>query len=225
MKSLSNYINESIEFDLIDSYYGKIGVVTLVKREGIDCANLSKEDFVSFMNEDIKIAHEEYSKICKKYNDDFISKQVEKAKKNAIEYAEKKYKRQSYKDKYIQNAIKNAENSKAFFSDADKIFFDFKPDTGENGINSVCIISPKDVTDSQLEKCYDIVSKSKYFKKATGWSFKYESQNKDKVSVYSFRPYIDLILDENTRSEQQRDADRLRDSINNFYKDSNYWGD
>lgn len=225
MKSITDYINESIEFDIVDSYYGKTGIVTLVKRENVDCENLSKEDFVKMMKEDLDKAVEEYGVICKKISDEKREEYVKRIKKEAIEYAEKRYKRDSYKERYIQNAIKNAENAKIFWERADDIFFDFKPDKGENGINEVCILRAKKTDEKQLEKCFDVVSKSKYFKKATGWAFKYESHDKEKISVSAFRPYVDLILDEDTRAQQKRDEDHLRDAIADFYKDTNYWGD
>ena len=225
MKSITDYIYESIEFDIVDSYYGKTGIVTLVRRENVDCENLSKEDFVKMMKEDLDIAGKEYKEICKKANDEYFEKRLEQIKKEAIEYAEKKYKRSSYKEKYIQNAIKNAEDSRKFWDKDGRIFFDFKPEKGEQGIRDVCILNPDKTDEKQLEMCFDEVSKSKYFKKATGWAFKYESREKDKVSVYSFRPYVDLLLDETSREEQKRDEERLANAIQDFYKGSNYWGD
>lgn len=213
-----------IEFERIKSSFGETGIVTLVRHENVDCANLSKEDFIKLMLEDIKKAVAEYTDICKGYNEERLKTYIEKVKSEAIEYAEKKYKRASYKEKYIQNAIKNAENCKWFLENPESIFFDFKPEKGENGISSDCILGAN-TDEKQLERCFDTVSKSKYFKKATGWAFKYESRDKNKVSVCSLRPYVDLLLDEDSRAEQKRDEERLAKSIEDFYKGSNYWGD
>lgn len=226
MKKLVDYINESVEFEKIKSTFGReMGVVTLLRHEDIDCANLSKEEFVSLMKKDIAKAIEEYTSICKDYNEKAIVNLIERTKKAAIEYAEKKYKRQSSRDKYVENAIKNAEASKMYLSNPDKIFFDFWPEKGSNdGTPTVCILS-KDTDKHQLAKCYDKLKDSKYFTGATGWVFKYESQNKDSVSIYSFRPYVDVIIDDNLRAEQVRDEKRLADAIERFYSGSNYWGD
>ena len=225
MKKIVDYINEAVEFEKVKSTFGRdMGVVTLLRHEDIDCGNLSEEEFVSLMKADLDKAIVEYAGICKEYNDKVIADRVEKAKKDAIAYAEKKYKKQSYKDKYIQNAIKNAEDSKWFLENPENIFFDFWPEKGQNGIPGVCILTKKS-TESQLKQCYEKLQGSKYFKKATGWAFKYESKDKDALSICSFRPYIDVIIDDDLRSEQARDEKRLADSIEKFYAGSNYWGD
>ena len=55
--------------------------------------------------------------------------------------------------------------------------------------------------------------------------FKYESNKMDKIWTYGFRPYVDLLLDETSRQEQKRDTERLYKAMDQFYADSNYWGD
>ena len=224
MKDLKNFINEAVEFETIKTEYREYGVVTLVRRENVDCANISKEDFVKFIREDINTAVEEYAKIVKPLNDQKVKDSIEREIKNAISFAEKKWKTQKKRDEYVENAKKNIENKKWYLEDPKRIFFDFKPDTGRMGIPVVCTLS-YDSDDKQLERCYEELVNGKYFKRGTGWAFKYESRSKDKINVYSFRPYVDLLLNESDREEQKRDAKNLSDSIERFYSNSNYWGD
>ena len=225
MKDLVTYINENVEFDIIKTEHSEYGVVTLVRRENVDCANISKEDFVKFIGEDLKNAVDEYAKIVKPINDQHKKDLIERDVKAAIKFAEKKWKTQKKRDEYIENARKNAEAKKWYLDDPNRIFFDFKPDKGKQGISDVCILRGEGTNDKQLERCYDELQESKYFKRGTGWAFKYESSSKDKISTYSFRPYVDLLLNESDKAEQQRDEENLAASIKAFYANSNYWGD
>jgi len=223
MKNLKDYIIESVDFEIIKNNYKNYCVVTLVRRE-VDCKSISKEDFVKFIKEDLQKAVNEYTEIVKPYNEARIKSHIDIEVKHAIVFAEKKWKTQKKRDEYIANVKKNAENQKLYLEDPKKIFFDFQPNKGDMGINYDCILRVND-SDEKLAKCYDEVKSSKYFNKATGWAFKYESSSKDKPSTYSFRPYVDLLLDESTRAEQKRDEEMLNKAIEDFYKNSNYWGD
>lgn len=224
MKDIKNYINEAVEFELIKTEYREYGVVTLVRREDVDCSTISKEEFIKLMGEDLHNAIEEYGKIIKPLNDERLKQYIENDIKQAERFAEKKWKSQKKRDEYIENARKNTESKKYYLDDYKRIFFDFKPDKGDMGISYDCILDIK-TDDNQLSKCFDKIKDSKYFKKATGWVFKYESNSKDKIGYYSFRPYIDLLLDENSKAEQKRDAEQLAKSVQDFYTNSNYWGD
>lgn len=224
MKSLNNYINEAAEFELIKTEYREYGVVTLARRENVKCASLSKEKFVKMIAEDLNTAIEEYSKIVKPLNDERLKEFIEREVRMATKFAEKKWKTQKKRDEYIENARKNAQDKKWYLEDPKRIFFDFKPDKGNMGIPEVCILKA-DSDESQLEKCYDEIKNSKYFKNATGWAFKYESNSKEKITTYAFRPYVDLLLDETSREEQKRDEENLTKAVQSFYSNSNYWGD
>lgn len=224
MKSLNKYINESAEFERIKTEYREYGVVTLVRREDIDCSTISKEDFIKLMGEDLHNAIEEYGNIVKPLNDERLKQYIENDINQAIKFAEKKYKSQKKRDEYIENARKNTESKKYYLDDYKRIFFDLKPEKGDMGISQNCVLNIK-TDEDQLGKCYDEIKNSNYFKKAKGWAFKYESGNKEKISYYSFRPYIDLLLDENSKAEQKRDAEKLAKSVQDFYANSNYWGD
>ena len=224
MKSIKEFINEAAEFELIKTEYREYGCVTLVRHENLDLANMTKKQFVKLMSADLKEAIEEYSKIVKPLNDEALKKNIEREVAKATKFAETKYKTQRGKDKYIENARKNAEAKKWYLEDPERIFFDFQPDKGSMGIPMDCILKAK-TDEEQLSKCYDYLSKNKYFKKATGWAFKYETNSKTEASYYAFRPYVDLLLDESDRAEQKRDEEMLTQAVQDFYKNSNYWGD
>ena len=107
MKSLNHYINEAVEFEKMKN---RFGVVTLLRRENVDCASLSKEKFIKLIAEDLNTAIEEYCKIAKPINDEYRKERVERAVRIAAEFAKKKWKTQKKQDEYIENARKNEPN-------------------------------------------------------------------------------------------------------------------
>ena len=223
MKNLVEYINEAVEFEKLKNGYN---LVTLVSREDVDCANISKEDFIKFIKEDLTTAIAEYKKICEPLDKEAFDRFVENERIKATKYAETKWKTEKKRQEYVDNIVKNCEERKNYFnSRADNVFFDFKPERhASQGIPQVCILG-KDSDKKQLGRCYDEIFDNKYFKKATGWKFKYETDNEDKPGFYAYRPYVDVILDESTSAERKREEDNLTKAIEDFYSHSNYWGD
>lgn len=223
IKTFSEFINEAVEFEKMADGYS---IVTLVTREDVDCANLSKEDFIKFISEDLHTAIEEYKKICEPLDKEKFDEYIENEKERAIKYAESKWKTDKKRKEYVDNIIKNCEGRiNIFDSKADQIFFDFKPERGATQVlHDVCILKKK-TDERQLAACYDEIHDNKYFIKATGWKFKYETHKNDKPGYFSFRPYVDVILDESTKDERTREEEKLNKDIQAFYSHTNYWGD
>jgi len=220
MKDIKTYILEAAEWEQTkESGYG---VMTLIRREDLDLSTISEEDFIKFILEDYNKAVEEYAKICKPLNDKKIEDNIEREVKQSIKFAEKKWKTEKKRTEYVENIRKNAKEKKLFLEDPKRIFFDLKPDKGQMGIRQECIINASS-NEKTLKIAYEEMQKSKYFKRGTGWAFKYDAYGKDKN--YSFRPYIDILLDESSREEQKRDEETLSNAIASFYANSNYWGD
>ena len=222
MKNLEDFIKESLEIEEIKTAYRNYLVVTLVKRD-VDLSSITKEDFIKFMKEDFQTALKEYTKVTDKANINRRANYIADEIRAAQKFAEKKWKTLAKQEKYVANMKKNAEEKEIYMHSPDQIFFDLKPDKGQMGIRSGCVIS-KDSNDASLGEAYENVKNSKFFNKGTGWAFKYETSNKDNP-LYDFRPYIDITLDETTREEQKREEEHLAQAVSDFYKNSNYWGD
>ena len=75
----------------------------------------------------------------------------------------------------------------------------------------------------KLSRCFEAVKDNRYFKKATGWKLTYTASDNSYRS--SFRPHIELIVDEETAAQMKKDADDLTESVREFYKGCTYWGD
>ena len=216
MKSISEYINETLETEKSLSGYKNI---ILTRRENIDCANISEEDFCKFISEDIKLAAKIYNEENAKEKAKFEAERLEKYKKEIIEYANKRYKREGNRKRYIENAIANFKES-PFKNTLSFVDFDVTP--WKNGISSACILHP-DKIEQEAPACFKEIKDNKYFKRATGWAIKYEAREGSVASA--FRPFVDLIGDDLLKDEMKQDRERLADDIERFYSKSNYWGD
>lgn len=162
IKTFEDFVNEKY---IAPEYFW----VTL-KSRSVDCGNLTEDEFVHFMLNDIKDAADEYESIS---GGDDIS------------------------------------------------FFDFDGFPNENGVS--CILHPDD-DEKTMRSCFRVFKQSKYFNKAKGWEFTYQTSDKVRKK-YSFRPEIKLILDDNTQREFDKEAKDLADYNARFYGNCRYCGD
>lgn len=208
MEPLISYINEAIEINK-NEYYR---TVTLLRHENIDCPNLTVDEFVEMMHQDLEKALDEYKNAIHGEIKQDHKSYVEYRTKEAEEFAAKKWKTDKRRQEYVKRAIFNAENDTWRLREAG-IFFDFRPDI-DVASPQVCTISPSS-SDKDLALCFKEVSKSKWWQKATGWVFKYECDKK--TLRYSFRPRIDLIMDESSTAERKREKEALDNAISAWY--------
>lgn len=214
MEHLTSCINEAVTINT-DGYYR---TVTLLQHKNIDCPNLTQDEFIELMQADLEKALDEYKNII--YGEVVQSRKdyVAYRTKEAEEFAAKKWKTNKRREEYVQRVIFNAENDLWHICEAG-IFFDFKPNVTEY-IPGVCILSPGD-DDNKLARCFEKQTESKWWKKATGWVFKYEC-GKDSLR-HSFRPWIELIMDESSSAERKREEKALDDAISAWYGRQGSW--
>lgn len=219
MKSLKDYILESVEFEKI----GDGLVVCLVRREGVSLKDLSEDEFVQYIQEDYQSAMEEYKKLYAQAKSQMKKDSIEREVQNAVAEAEKLYKRASNKEKYIAAARINAEkNYERQWRGPMDLQFDFKAGTNVFIVDGDMMSGG--LKENGLRGLYSELRGNKYFLKGDGWAFKYSIRSKD-CPIPSFRPYIDILLDESTRAEAKRDKEIHDKNVLDFCKDLNYWGD
>ena len=201
--------------------------ITLTSRN-IDCSKITVDEFISMMNSDLLEAQEKYNDL---YIPEWEARKIKNfedriiwVRKNAIKFAEKKWKTEKRRNIYVESEVDKAR--KKYTMDAfyyDLSFFDFKVNPGDMGISDNCILSYKGLTSEKLHRCFEKIKDNKYFKKAKGWKLTYEcSENSYCVS---FRPQIKLIVDSETEAQMKHDEEVLTNAVNEFYKGCQYWGD
>ena len=121
MKSLSNYLIEALQ---VERTNGSYRTVVLLRHEGINTSNLSKEEFIQLMKEDLQNAQALYSKEVRAARETTKPAYMERKRQEAEEFANKKWKTDKRKQEYIDNALANAEEVWNNFKT--DIFFDFK---------------------------------------------------------------------------------------------------
>ena len=202
--------------------------ITLVSRDGINCSNISMEEFVRMMFSDILEADEKYNDL---YCPDYVASIVRHfenmmayTRKDATKYAEKKWKTEKKRNEYINKKIAEAKakfNTDSYYYHLS--FFDFDVHPESNGLSGDCCISIDRLTYDVLRRCYEAVKDNYYFKNATGWKLEYEChENNHSVS---FRPHINLIMPEDVEAKYHKAAEDLAEDIRRFYANCYYPGD
>ena len=205
----------------------QIPVVTLVTRY-VDCSTLDVETFTKFITEDLIKADKIYSDMREPFLKAEYEARIASEEASIIKAAEKKYKRQSNRDKYIANEMQKIKRTSNFTSSIS--YVDFQPDKSRMSIPYSCILTIEEV-EQKAPNCFEIIKDDKYFKNAKGWCIKYQTlfskingvENRTLRS--SFRPFVDMILDDNLNKELEQSVDALAKSVASFYEGCTYFGD
>lgn len=212
MKNIKTFINEKLDIEQLTNGYR---IVTLVSRNDVDCENISKADFISYMFDDLTEAESIYTNEMKKLSAEKLQKYKEKMKEKFIEYAEKKWKTEKKRNEYISTMLSNIDKRDNYVDTLSYVDLELKHDRLTIRIN--------DSLKKTLSDYYSKISSDELFKKAKGWAVKYEASKETLQNA--FRPYIYLILDENTRKQVEDDKAKHAENIMKFYSDEKYWGD
>ena len=182
----------------------------------INCKDLTKDEFVKLMKEDLEIAYQKHYDIFYPIefarHQNWINNHKKYLLKEATKYAEKKWKTENRRQEYINNVISNFEDKEFSFNNI--TFFDFDVNPGSNAISDNCIIRYNEL--KKLNNCFEEVKDNKYFKSAIGWNL---------VDYHGFRPQIELILPEEMENSYKEEEKLLEKAISNFYSNTTYFGD
>lgn len=189
----------------------------LVTRENIICSELTKEQFVTMMMEDLKNSVIKSEEIFRpELEEQFYNNQkrhLEYVEQRAWEFANKKWKTEKRRTQYV-NEMLSKEQAKTYkFNPVS--FFDFKLNPCDNGISDDCILRVN-TTEEKLGRCFDRIYNNKYFLNATGWKL---------IEERSFRSQIKLIMPDEMNELYRKEEEGLANAIANFYADCNYCGD
>lgn len=195
--------------------------IAIILETRVNTTNLSREDFVKLMHENLTRANEMYREIAVpeaiEHQNNTEKRSIEWAVKCATEYAENKWKTEKKRQEYIDTRLteaytRNEDNHKKFEEQLGRLynlFFDFEPKP-DQGIPGVCVLR-HDSSDDLLGRCYDELTKYDWWTKAKGWAMKYTCT---KTSVHAdSRPWIEYILDDETRAEWKAQQKSIDDAI------------
>lgn len=189
----------------------------LVTRENIVCSELTKEQFVTMMMEDLKNAPIKSEEIFRpELEAEFYNNQkrhLEYIEQRAWEFANRKWKTEKRRTQYVNEMIAKEQVKTYDFSPVS--FFDFKLNPFSNGISDNCILRVN-TTEEKLGRCFDEITNNKYWITATGWQL---------IEERNFRSQIKLIMPDEMNELYRKEEEGLANAIANFYAGSNYWGD
>ena len=189
----------------------------LITRENIKCSELTKEQFVTMMMEDLKNSVIKSEEIFRpELEAQFYHNQEqhrEYVEKRAREYACKKWKTDKKRDQYVLEVLSKEKTNVFEFRPVS--YFDFKLNPHENYISGSCVLDV-DTTPEKLGRCFDAIKDNKYFLSAIGWEL---------IEERNFRPQIKLIMSDEMNEMYRKEEEGLANAIAKFYAGSNYWGD
>ena len=183
----------------------------------------NKEEFITNLRYRVEMIIEKYNE---RKGDEYVANRAKYLIEQLTTYMEKtrneaqtKYKTQKKIDEYYNKKVAEyVEN----IGRLDEVpawvgisFFDFYVEPWSNVSHNCSSISIHDLSNDKLEHCWKFLKDNKYFKKAIGWQFE----------TGSGRPEIRLILPKEIQKEFDNEAKNLGESIDNFYKNTKYWGD
>ena len=197
-------------------------IICLFKHEGLDLANMTKEEFIKIMSEDLNKAQANYEELMKEPMRKARAEYLIRERERAIKFAQSKWKTEKRQNKYIDEMMYKAGESDNYVN-LSKIWFDIKPDKGQMGIAGCCSLYPGD-SESKLGRCFDEIKDSKYFRGGYGWVFRYEGRSM-KFPISCCRPDIDILLPEDLAKQQEQDGKNLSAAIAKFYEGTKYFGD
>lgn len=185
---------------------------------------ITKEEFVKWMTEDIENARVIYRKLSDEKAERLFAEDCEKHKinrelkiKKLIEDSYKFYKREFYRNRWVENEIAKLPETIErgyyhFGQDLTSVKWDLEP--GVNGGGSS--IGFKGSYKTSLENLYEYSIKNKYFINCTGWSIVHEN-----LSFVEFK----LHLSDEMQAEWDDEFRKLAEEIQRFYATCRYCGD
>ena len=197
--------------------------ILVTRHFGVSGNELTKEKFVEILKEDLYAAKNRFREIEEprlraRYEQiwqEHYDAAVRKYTMEAMKYLKTEKGRQKRVEREMKAYVKR--NPKNNFSFRDLAFFDFQTNPDVNYIDYSCIIGlDENISEVKLGKCYDVVTKSKYFQSSIGWRL---------VGDYYGRPQIEMILPKDMENEYLKAERNLENAITEFYQNTTYYGD
>lgn len=229
MKSLTVYINESNESEILKNFdkstpnakdLGKDGIyekIEFLNRQDLDESDLENNKFVDILFDDIEAARQCYVKFLYNKINEYYDKSIDDYIELYRKQAERKWKQPSKIEKYIEDKKASLLSRKY---DIINLYPKFTINLFPESMNdSYTVISGKTLSKDKIDKLYGVCSESEYFNKLKGWSiyglFNFDTENKPNFNISFIE--IQPLFDDST----QKKYDTAKKKFNKGVKDFN----
>ena len=191
-----------------------------------NASEITKEEFIQMMMEDILAAKEAYRAWSDKTAEEkyiadskIYAERRQQAIDRIIENSYKKYKREFYRLRWVEKMmscypeVMEKDSYSHFGRDLSSIRWDIKP--WYNGCSRIMSDHIEDTLLYTLGHLYNEAIKNKYFLQCSGWSIV------ESLSTAEFKLHLSPELQE----QWKEDEHKLAESISRFYEGCTYWGD
>lgn len=191
-----------------------------------NASEITKEEFIQMMMEDILAAKEAYRAWSDKTAEEkyiadskIYAERRQQAIDRIIENSYKKYKREFYRLRWVEKMmscypeVMEKDSYSHFGHDLSSIRWDIKP--WYNGCSRIMSDHIEDTLLYTLGHLYKEAIKNKYFLQCSGWSIV------ESLSSAEFKLHLSPELQEQWKADEHK----LAESIAKFYEGCTYWGD
>lgn len=230
MNNINPYISDLFingqHYGVIDNpnEYGR--TIILHKVEGIDISKISEEEFISLMKEALSTACEKYTSLVTDEINERLEKNYSSYADTVMKELKKKYKRQSTIDKYFAQKMEGRrEQMEKFYSYDRSISFTCWPGP-HHGVPGVTMGLSNKSTEHSLENAFSKLSENEWFRKGTGFLFRYGCNKTAHTS--SCGGVIEVLMSEEDKAAEKAGQKAIDDEITAYYankRPGEYCGD
>lgn len=204
--------------------YGR--TIILHKVEGIDLSKISEEEFISLMNKALSTACEKYTSLVTDEVNERMEKSYSSYAATAMRALKAKYARQSTIDKHLAQKMEGLhERLEKFYSYDRCISFTCWPGPHLSVPGVTMGLSTK-TTDYALKNAFTALSENEWFKKGTGFLFRYSCNKISHVS--SCGGEIEILMNEKDKAAEKAGQKAIDSEITAYYankRPGEYCGD
>lgn len=221
MKPLSSYITEAVKIIAKGDGYN---LVELVERSGIDCPNLTKEEFYDLMMEDLEKAQDEYSRLVY----DERKRRIQAEKKRRADDIEKevmgRYKRKADQDKYRDKLRFKRQLKDWEINQNSIISFDLLTSVSNSHPYYEQGIRAENLKKKLDEGLWDALQDCKWWQQGQGWKICYITDGRGILPSNCNRHEIVISMPDDKMAERKASQEALYNAISAYYDNAGSGG-
>ena len=211
----TEFSHNGLTYGVIDNpnEYGR--TIILHKVEGLDFSKISEDEFISLMNKALSTACEKYTNLVTDEVNERMEKSYSGYAATVMRDLKKKYIKQSTIDKHFAQKMEGRrEQIEKFYSYDCHISFTCWPGPHQSVPGVTVGLSTK-TTDYGLKNAFTALSENEWFRKGTGFLFRYSCNKTSYVS--SCGGEIEILMNEKDKAAEKAGQKFIDDAIFAYY--------
>lgn len=214
MKNIIEYISENT----VSANSKNVSTKAILIERNVDCGNLTEDEFVEMVYDDLTEAKEKYDASAKEAEIEWCRRESEIKRNDHYRFASQKWKTEEKRMKYVNDKISKASNTCKYNHPTEVHIDTLNPSYSSSTIIELGTSNMK----NSIRMFWKDLEKNEYFKSAKGWEIYFYTEN-DLLLGKRFE--MKFYLDKKDEKKFKSDRNEIGKKIEDFYKDTKYWGD